>query len=258
MIVKFEKYIIIVLCKHIKPALTTSKPSQAMDTIEKLEVLNLVSRLTDEISNYTGVSDKTLAEFMLDLHSQSKDVGELKEKLSEVGAEFPDAFIENVDRVIKQLHPKYKAARKTLDNKNGSSLKEKEKIFKGLALPDTAPIPSNAVDEALDQLKTIERRSHRDASPRRRRSRKSESPSPPRDRHRRYRSPEDNYGRSRRRREYSDEEDDFGRRRRAAPKRDLDDDAIVGKIYDGYVTNVKNFGAFVTLEGVRRKVDGKL
>lgn len=238
----------------------TALDLRTMDTIEKLEVLNLVSRLTDEISNYTGVSDKTLAEFVLDLHSQSKDVGELKNKLNEVGAEFPDAFIEKMDLVIRQLHPKYKKERNNAETASkDKSIKDKEKIFKGLALPDTAPIPSNAVDDALDQLKTIERRSQRDREPpRRRRDRKSESPSPPpRNRHRRRdHSEEDSFGRTRRR-DYSDDEDSDYRGRRRRDTRNLDENPIMGKIYDGYVTNIKNFGAFVTLEGVRRKVDGK-
>lgn len=226
-----------------------------MDTIEKLEVLNLVSRLTDEISNYTGVNDKTLAEFVLDLHENSKDVEELKQKLSQVGAEFPDSFIENVDRVIRQLHPKYKKSRKVEGPKKDIS--EKEKIFKGLALPDTEPVASNAVDDALNQLKSLEPRNHHDHHSSRRRGRKSESPSPPRNRNRRERSPQvDRFGRTRRRYSNSGDEERYNRRQRV-PREQLDDDAIVGKIYDGYVTNIKNFGAFVSLEGVRRKADGK-
>lgn len=223
-----------------------------MDTIEKLEVLNLVSRLTDEISNYTGVSDKTLAEFVLDLHGQSKDVGELKTKLSQVGAEFPDSFIENIDRVIRQLHPKYKK----LAQSGKKEARDKSSIFKGLALPDTAPV-SNAVDDALDQLKSIEKRSQRNGSPPlRKRSRKSVSRSPPRNR--RDRSPGmDKFGRTRRRRDSSSDGDDYRRRRRPTNEQ-LDESPIVGKIYDGYVSSVKNFGAFVTLEGLRRRVDGKL
>lgn len=220
-----------------------------------------MSRLTDEISNYTGVNDKTLAEFVLDLHGQSKDANDLKEKLSQVGAEFPDAFIENVDRVIRQLHPKYKNAKKTEDS--NKSTRAKERIFKGLSLPDTEPIQSNAVDDALNQLKSIEQRGGRARSPapRRHRGRKSESPPLPRDRRRRERSPSvDNFGRSRRRRDsFSDEEQSHNRwRREREPRERLDDSPIVGKIYEGYVTNVKNFGAFVTLEGVKGKVDGKL
>ncbi|KAF5128977.1 hypothetical protein DV495_002749 [Geotrichum candidum] len=121
-----------------------------MDALEKLEVLNLVSRLTEEISNYIGVSDKTLAEFVLELHEQSKDVAELKEKLSQVGADFPENFVDNIDRVIRQLHPKYK---------RNSSNASKEKVFKGLSLPDTAPVQhesddnngNNVVDNALNR-----------------------------------------------------------------------------------------------------------
>jgi hypothetical protein len=78
----------------------------------------LVSKLTTEIQNYTGISDKTLAEFVLDLHEQSigkDDGGQSKEQLArfkksldEVGADFPENFIENIDRLIFQMHPKHK------------------------------------------------------------------------------------------------------------------------------------------------------
>ena len=70
-----------------------------------LEFLSLVAKITQEIDNYTGLSDKTLAEFVISLHDQSKTLPEFKAKLQEVGATFPDSFVENVDRLILTLHP---------------------------------------------------------------------------------------------------------------------------------------------------------
>jgi ATP-dependent RNA helicase DHX8/PRP22 len=263
-----------------------------MDALEKLEVLNLVSRLTEEISNYIGVSDKTLAEFVLELHEQSKDVAELKEKLSQVGADFPENFVDNIDRVIRQLHPKYK--------RNNSSV-NKEKVFKGLSLPDTAPVQhedrdgndgGNVVDDALSELKSLSQRNNARSTMRKRdresrsppplssrsRSRRDQSPDYDRDR-RHYRSPDDREPRrnrsprddidrrrnrsprdntDRRRRVYSNEhqdgKDQYGREYRQV---DLDEKPIIGKVYDGRVISVKPYGAFVTLEGVKGKVDGK-
>lgn len=37
---------------------------------------------------------------------------------------------------------------------------------------------------------------------------------------------------------------------------EIDDEPILFKVYDGHVTGVKDFGAFVNLHGVKGKVDG--
>lgn len=57
----------------------------------------------------------------------------------------------------------------------------------------------------------------------------------------------------RRRRRDRDEDEDYFRR---PPTPELDDEPVLYKIYDGRVTGVKDFGAFVNLLGVRGKVDG--
>ena len=45
-------------------------------------------------------------------------------------------------------------------------------------------------------------------------------------------------------------------RRDRTPEPELDDEPIQYKVYDGRVTGVKDFGAFVTMLGVKGKVDG--
>ena len=59
-------------------------------------------------------------------------------------------------------------------------------------------------------------------------------------------------GRSDRRRRDREGDDDF----RRAPPVELDDHPVLYKVYDGVVTGVKDFGAFVNLQGVKGKVDG--
>ncbi|EDN03097.1 ATP-dependent RNA helicase DHX8 [Histoplasma capsulatum] len=59
------------------------------------------------------------------------------------------------------------------------------------------------------------------------------------------------FGENRRRRDHDDEE--FFKR---PPTPELDDQPILFKIYDGRVTGIKDFGAFVNLLGVKGKVDG--
>lgn len=96
------------------------------DDLYNLELLSTVSKITQEILNHTGthmsiphmhiartdicpvgVNDKTLAEFVIALHEESKTLPEFKQKLKDVGAEFPESFVENVDRLILNLHPKH-------------------------------------------------------------------------------------------------------------------------------------------------------
>ncbi|KAL1868601.1 DEAH-box ATP-dependent RNA helicase prp22 [Paecilomyces lecythidis] len=70
-----------------------------------------------------------------------------------------------------------------------------------------------------------------------------------------YRSRDDEYrnGHSERRRRRDRDEDDYFKR---PPTPELDDQPILYKTYDGRVTGVKDFGAFVNLLGVKGKVDG--
>ena len=43
----------------------------AMDDFTSLELLSLVSKVTSELQNHLGISDKTLAEFVIDQHEKS-------------------------------------------------------------------------------------------------------------------------------------------------------------------------------------------
>lgn len=209
-----------------------------MDALQELEVLSLVSKLTTEIQNYTGISDKTLAEFVLDLHEQSlgtddggQSNGQLarfKKSLEEVGADFPENFIENIDRLIFQMHPKHKGKKNQPNSKsekpvsedkeeNGNQrpINEKEKFFKGLALPDDP-------DHARKVMEEDNRPRERSKSPERTPWRKRE----------RYRD-------------------------RTPPQKELYDEPEIGHIYDARIRNITSYGAFATLQGFRTKLDGK-
>ncbi|KAJ1675280.1 DEAH-box ATP-dependent RNA helicase prp22, partial [Spiromyces aspiralis] len=87
-----------------------------------------------------------------------------------------------------------------------------------------------------------------------RRRKRSDSRSSSRHRHRR----DGSWGR--RRSPYREDGDRYSRRNRhhrnRSPRSTLDDEAIKYKIYDGEVTNIKDFGAFVVLHGVRGRVEG--
>ena len=266
-----------------------------MDDLESLELLSLVSKVTSELQNHLGISDKTLAEFVIAQDVQCNSLEEFEKKLEEMGADFPQSLIESVHRLVLTMHPKFKST----DSRNGSKAKkaasqaeDKSTIFKGLALPDKelpwlegpeenpknvrqGPEP-DAIDDTLALLEGLESKAKtekpgrisrkRSRSPHndydRGRSRKDKYRSRSQSEEDRRRRPKggyndyDEYGRSRneqrsgRRGLYEDEQ--FKR----PPSPEIDDDPILFKIYDGHVTGVKDFGAFVNIHGVRGKVDG--
>lgn len=228
-----------------------------------LEFLSLVAKITQEIDNHTGLSDKTLAEFVISLHDQAnKSLPTFKAKLKEVGADFPDSFVENVDRLILSMHPKHKKKYTkpsngvtNADGADSGMLTEEEKrkrMFPGLALKDKEVPPAVSDDVFLQELGDLvsgknpkslsmdidderpAKRQRRDLSP----SSRRRSPSPIRGR-----------GHDGRR-------DDRYSRRNGGGRVTVDDKPILYKIYSGKVSGMKEFGAFVTLEGVAGRAEG--
>lgn len=293
-----------------------------MDDLQSLEHLSLISRITNELQNHLGVSDKVLAEFIVDQHLKCASFAEFKSMLEGMGAEFPMSLMESVDRLVLTMHPSYKNRNNDKSHENGdgpgagddmdalNALEKKARVFKGLSVPDrdggwaeedyteangNGAEEGDAKDSAMDDTfamleglagkartkTTTESRPNID-SEKRKRSRSPEHDDYSRrrrkDRYRsRSRSPVynkrdedgvDEFGRSKGR--YSSRDDEYrngrserrGRRRddddyfRKAPPAELDDQPVLYKVYDGRVTGVKDFGAFVNLPGVKGKVDG--
>ncbi len=223
----------------------------ANSDIYNLELLSLVAKITQEITNYTGLNDKTLAEFVIALHERSnKSLPAFKQKLKEAGAEFPDSFVENVDRLILSMHPKHKQRHKSSTNGDAKGAaaegelteqEKKKRLFPGLALKDSeakAPVADDVFLQEIGDLvsgrKVRDRPWEDDRESKRQRRESPRSPSPPRGR---------DYGSRDRRGGYGG---------RGA----LDDRPVLFKIYNGRVTGLKEFGAFVTLEGVAGRVEG--
>lgn len=301
---------------HSAPPAPAPAPAPAfatMDDLENLEFLSLVSKVTSEIQNHLGVSDKTLAEFVIDQHASVKGVAEFKEQLEAMGAEFPQSLVESIDRLILTLHPKYKNKSKSKSAGEPKAAEDevdsrdrKTRVFKGLAIadkevdfsdPEEAPANNAPEPDALDDTfamleglagkgagpgKPKERSRKRSMSPyssdvddrgskrHRRRDRdgnRNTSRSRSRSRGRQPREHEelvfeDEFGRTRTvkrhdkqrsRKKYRDEDVDEFRR---PPTPELDDEPVLFKVYNGKVTGVKDFGAFVNLQGVKGKVDG--
>lgn len=257
-----------------------------MDDFLNLELLSLVSKVTSELQNHVGVSDKTLAEFLIAQRLESKSGDDFRKKLDGIGADFPPSLVDSLDRLVLTMHPKFKGKGKNgaaqEEERHERTLQEKEQAFGGLALPDKE-VPKDdggdAIDDTLALLEGLEGKARKEKPTSRKRSRsphdESESRRRRRDRSRsrdgrrksRYRSRSrsqdrgdedwrDGYRESRkgRRRHRDEREDDDDFRR--APAAEVDDAPIMNKVYEGHVTGLKDFGAFVNLHNVRGKVDG--
>ncbi|KAI0813970.1 P-loop containing nucleoside triphosphate hydrolase protein [Xylaria sp. FL0064] len=253
-----------------------------MDDLEELELLSLVSKVTSELQNHLGINEKTLAEFIIAQRLQCTKLSEFREKLAGMGgASWPDSLFDSIDRLVRTMHPKFKKTNGTADTHEDDgqpkrSLQEKETLFKGLSIPDKevqATEDADEIDDTLALLEGLAPKPARDASSRKR----SRSPQDEDGRHRRKerrrsrdrKSRDDDYGddyddyrrgrrdgRSRRERKYDDDDDEDDDVLRRPPEPELDDSPVLYKVYDGHVTGIKDFGAFVNLHGVRGKVDG--
>ena len=112
-----------------------------MDDLQSLELLSLVAKVTSELQNHLGISDKTLAEFVIDQHGRSGSVPDFKKSLEAMGAEFPNSLVESIDRLILTMHPKHKKSvvnggDKTSDMGELDAIGKKSRVFRGLAVPD--------------------------------------------------------------------------------------------------------------------------
>ncbi|ORY27674.1 pre-mRNA splicing factor [Naematelia encephala] len=230
----------------------------------KLEVLALVTRVSQELFNHTKLHDKSLAEFVIALHEQSKNVESFQSKLHDIGADFPEWFIKNLDRLIITMHPKYKrkaakakAAASRTTGAAGATTEIKDlqaRKFPGLSVPDqdwkpaekyieeraepAEKLPSAiSVDDTLAALAKVAERRNRPSAE----DFLDEQPSQKRPRN-------GDYGRDN---GYGSRLDDRGR-----PGRQLDERPILYKIYDGTVQNIRDFGAFVSLDGVQGRSEG--
>jgi ATP-dependent RNA helicase DHX8/PRP22 len=110
--------------------------------MDDLETLEVVSKVTSELQNHLGISDKTLAEFIIHQHLQCDSSVEFTKHLNSIGADFPKTLVESIDRIILTLHPKYKKKKKQAqdNDRNGGDVEDerqrKARIFRGLAIPD--------------------------------------------------------------------------------------------------------------------------
>ncbi|CAH0043595.1 unnamed protein product [Clonostachys solani] len=262
-----------------------------MDDLMNLELLSLVSKVTSELQNHVGISDKTLAEFLISQRIESDTPDVFRKKLDGLGADFPPSLVDSIDRLVCAMHPKMKGKKSAPaePEHHVRTMEEKEQVFSGLALPDKPAeggSGGDAIDDTLALLEGLETKARgpgdsrkRSRSPRPERDSKDESRRKRRDRsHSRGRRKRDSFRsrsrsqdrgdedwrdgfkderKSRRgRRRYDEDEDEAMGGYDRAPPAEIDDEPILQKVYPGHVTGLKDFGAFVNIHNVKGKVDG--
>ena len=255
-----------------------------MDDLASLEVLSLVAKVTSELQNHLGIKDKTLAEFVIAQHSKCASLPEFKSQMEAMGAEFPQSLVDSVDRLILTMHPKYKKTgngssevRDAEDSKVLDDVEKKTRIFRGLAVPDTmqpwdreAETKKSALDDTFAMLEDLagkgdsaqngtngangrkRSRSTDDIGENRDMRKKERRKSRSRSRSRELYEKRNNHPRKNRKR-FTEEEDEIFRR---PPSPEVDEAPKIFKIYNGTVSGIKAFGAFVVVQGIQGGASG--
>lgn len=253
--------------------------------MEKLQELSLVSKVCTELENHLGMSDKTLAEFVIDMVRGSSSRAGFLADIKANDLPLPSALADNLYRIVNAMAPRKPGqgggkaaplARKTHEIADDEQLTAED--IPGANLPDDKEERQAAKKQAEVEDKPPARGSLRgredDDGRRRRRSpsadrnrdrsrdrdgrrhRRSRSRSEPR---RRSDDNRDEYGRSRGR--GRDRSQDRGRDRsrdrsrdRGRPReREQPREVELYGIYDGRVTKVMDFGVFVELDAFARE-----
>jgi ATP-dependent RNA helicase DHX8/PRP22 len=112
--------------------------------MEQLSKLELISKICTTLENHLGFSDKTLAEYIVHLSKDIKDLKTFQKVLMENGADFPQALTENLFRIIQKLSISGNA--KPAAGGSKEKLKvvgddEQSQKFPGLALQNSTPVP---------------------------------------------------------------------------------------------------------------------
>lgn len=196
-------------------------------TLTQLQQLELVSKITNELENHLGVSDKTLAEFVIDLaRSNGSSAHAFASALKSNGAELPLDFCTRLLSIIRKIDASFPTSNMAhTHGQNGSrsdaassDASATRVAFPALALPDDTErvqrMQSELVGGDEERLKFNPADDPRKAS----------------------------VGES--------------AWDRAARTETFAEDVQEGVIYRGKVTGVMDFGCFVQLQGIKKQREG--
>lgn len=114
-------------------------------TLQQLQHLSVISKVTAELEAQTGIAEKTLAEFIVDVAKGARNVDGFKKDLAAAGGELPDAVVERLWNIIQALGP----SQAGLGEDGG--FKPHPKPRPGAALPGLALQNTRQYAKQLDQ-----------------------------------------------------------------------------------------------------------
>eukprot|EP00397_Hematodinium_sp_SG-2012_P007258 GEMP01007300.1.p1 GENE.GEMP01007300.1~~GEMP01007300.1.p1 ORF type:complete len:1145 (+),score=295.75 GEMP01007300.1:68-3502(+) len=220
--------------------------------MQRLQELSLISKVTTEIKNHWGFEDKTLAEFIVELCRSSTSNEAFRKDLEENGAKCEPSFANHLYELIgamtlgKTKRPRDSAGLTSTSGNSAPSRPktEREEKFPGLAIPDSDrkrpelnvgfdARPKGEMSDTLKKLLEAEmtpderRKLERDQRKDQRRDRR----------------------RSRSRGRKDDKEEDVGVFKKNLPLE-------TGSVYEGSVSRLMEFGAFVSIETADGRKEG--
>ncbi|XP_070707683.1 ATP-dependent RNA helicase DHX8-like [Pempheris klunzingeri] len=268
----------------------------ALDEIQRLEYLSLVSKVCTELENHLGISEKDLAEFIINLAEKHPTFEDFKAALCKNGADFTDTLTGNLLRLIHTMRalPSTSKAHQAKVKPKSEKDKLKEK-YPALCKPDDPAwvIPSphtNKDDEQVaaaamkelemlmpnfcgtssdnrsnanlhsDRGRNTDKESGRQRSRSRSRSRDRDGESNPKRRRKRVSRWSDRPPSP-----HKDDDDNNNNNkddkgsdcwRDRFVDRPLVEEPVVGDIYSGKISSIMQFGCFVQLEGLRKRWEG--
>ena len=115
------------------PTTRLARTTLAMDDLANLQYLSLVSKVCTELENHIGMSDKTLAEFIIDLAKKNRELPAFRAALDENGAEFPASFASSLLALVHKMLPQKRAPAGPSTSAAPAEPKERHT---GLAIPN--------------------------------------------------------------------------------------------------------------------------
>ncbi|KAL7670973.1 hypothetical protein ACOME3_005888 [Neoechinorhynchus agilis] len=203
-----------------------------------LEILNrisLLSKVCSELENHLNLNDKDLADYLIHLVDQSETVTDFRNKLQENDAHLPESFTSNLFRLIRTMRT------------SGCD----KKLKKLRSTPAVLSMPNDPeMRRMLDHDELVNVEKQKEVSPSKKRRSISYSPSMRhhrrRRRFRRSKSPSHDCGHRRRSRSVS-----RNHCRRSKDQHYEVTDPQLGEIYEGEVKKIMQFGCFVEIRDRR-------
>ncbi|ORY70335.1 uncharacterized protein BCR38DRAFT_104917 [Pseudomassariella vexata] len=211
-----------------------------MEDFEELELQPLVAKVVSELQGHLGdmAYDRisSLAKILIAQRVASKNSDEFSNRLKDL-REFPGPLVDRIDDHVVALHPRYNKKTLRIKGTQEESLQEKRRREKREKKRKDGRAGGTGEEEA-----TIGGDPPPRPSETKRRPRIEENEG----------EDKDEYNNAKRRRR--EQQKDTQKQKPASKK--TDDKPMLYKVYDGHITGVKDFGAFVNLDGVKQCRDG--